>query len=912
MSSSKRLNGRKPQKPDELVEKALLDGLSWDRSQVDPHIVRRYLGKLSVERYDHELRLWEAYKKRFPESTPHDIKSLKHFAEFLGRTVDIKRSMAPYIDGELAEKLSLLKGKKGQRKKAFITFENYVHLHNRLWINDFHDYVHEGSRVNNANLINKHCYTSARCQELCQARYKDLQCIVSWKDGRPEFRLKFTREICKATDKNQPEHPFAEQIVGPDGLPAPLFAQPMLHWLANMVASRAFADLDDVEQLLALKPPGNGNFRILQWADDAKEKPVFPEWASSGPKAKTKSPRSWVTQFSDWGKRAGFTAPLGLHAVRREALIRVNDNGYTLGQVLRFASQNNTNVLVNHYLGSVSTIDGAGSYLGMNLRTDLAEDFRSASVGRNPSLQFSLPAKKFEELRTSPEYLELTAMIKKTNSEIERSTLPEERARLELQRKTAYKVRSTLENRRLREYQATQKVIYETDIKGHEQTDWRQSHFDRISHVLPEERLTKKDCVQSKDAAPLLHVAKTYLYKKPTRCNRRGGGGMSIDANKSFLLETRALRNFVSYAWHDQDAWKRHVAQCFSAYLIQQRDVSTIVCSHPKCPKEFLSEKDFGIIKMISTAFFTGANQPHSSEDPRNSKRVALEKPLRIKLVHPTLTDGTTALESQPNSPYPASQDSLAKADSPYPLPDGTFEIYDEDEFRYREVSSEPPRNLASYAVDGPDMNTDEGVSTVSFIPVQRGTQIPVDPLLTWQDDNTPLCGSETRSTPTVLSEKIETEQLCINGTRKLSWHAASASWEERNKKGDEKRDTEDEDDEDDEGNEEETYQVECLLGRWGRDLFYLRWLDGSYSWEPRENILDEELLQEFEKGYRGFKDGVTVLRTRLKNGKVDYRLHWEGRPKSEDWWTSRTLQELEHRLTRQQAKVYCQQAKTY
>ncbi|KAF6516203.1 hypothetical protein HZS61_003406 [Fusarium oxysporum f. sp. conglutinans] len=255
-----------------------------------------------------------------------------------------------------------------------------------------------------------------------------------------------------------------------------------------MVASRAFADLDDVEQLLALKPPGNGNFRILQWADDAKEKPVFPEWASSGPKAKTKSPRSWVTQFSDWGKRAGFTAPLGLHAVRREALIRVNDNGYTLGQVLRFASQNNTNVLVNHYLGSVSTIDGAGSYLGMNLRTDLAEDFRSASVGRNPSLQFSLPAKKFEELRTSPEYLELTAMIKKTNSEIERSTLPEERARLELQRKTAYKVRSTLENRRLREYQATQKVIYETDIKGHEQTDWRQSHFDRISHVLPEER----------------------------------------------------------------------------------------------------------------------------------------------------------------------------------------------------------------------------------------------------------------------------------------------------------------------------------------------------------------------------------------------------------------------------------------
>jgi hypothetical protein len=44
------------------------------------------------------------------------------------------------------------------------------------------------------------------------------------------------------------------------------------------------------------------------------------------------------------------------------------DNGYSLGQVLQFASQNNTNVLINKYLGSVSTVDGAGSYLGMKLR----------------------------------------------------------------------------------------------------------------------------------------------------------------------------------------------------------------------------------------------------------------------------------------------------------------------------------------------------------------------------------------------------------------------------------------------------------------------------------------------------------------------------------------------------------------
>jgi len=91
-----------------------------------------------------------------------------------------------------------------------------------------------------------------------------------------------------------------------------------------LISSRAFADFNTLEEILALEPPKNGNFRILEWAEDSQEKPVFPEWSSTGCKTKSKNPKSWVTQFSDWGNRAGFTAQLGLHAVRREALIKVN------------------------------------------------------------------------------------------------------------------------------------------------------------------------------------------------------------------------------------------------------------------------------------------------------------------------------------------------------------------------------------------------------------------------------------------------------------------------------------------------------------------------------------------------------------------------------------------------------------
>lgn len=166
--------------------------------------------------------------------------------------------------------------------------------------------------------------------------------------------------------------------------------------------------------------------------------------------------------------------------------------------MLRFASQSNTNVLVNKYLGSVSTIDGAGSYLGMELRADLAEDFRSATAQRNPGLQFSLPARQAEALRTSEEYVTLTQRINDINTAIESSYSVEEQKQLHLLRKDAYKKRSSLENRRLREYQAAQRITYDVNEEDHQQCDWRQSHFDRIRHVLPEERVRLAKSLQER------------------------------------------------------------------------------------------------------------------------------------------------------------------------------------------------------------------------------------------------------------------------------------------------------------------------------------------------------------------------------------------------------------------------------
>ena len=58
--TNKRKHGPKAQDPDELVELAIQKGLSTDRTQLDPHQVRRNLKPETEVRYNRELRLWVA------------------------------------------------------------------------------------------------------------------------------------------------------------------------------------------------------------------------------------------------------------------------------------------------------------------------------------------------------------------------------------------------------------------------------------------------------------------------------------------------------------------------------------------------------------------------------------------------------------------------------------------------------------------------------------------------------------------------------------------------------------------------------------------------------------------------------------------------------------------------------------
>jgi hypothetical protein len=329
--------------------------------------------------------------------------------------------------------------------------------------------------------------------------------------------------------------------------------------------------------------------------------------------------------------------------------------------------------------------------------------------------------------------------------------------------------------------------------------------------------------------------------------------------------------------WSDQDAWKRHIAQCFSAHLIQQRGLKTIACPHPKCPMEFLSEKDFwyhqnDIHSIFEKATAVGKrksdlNESHYiSEDSRKSKRVDLEQPIGLKLIPFMPENESLTPKQQYDSGYTQNQDSYSVRDSPGTSPDSSFGVcgQPEDEEMHAFLTCLGGSSCRS----GDELRTSSpglgrmNETLLAELPASGMDEasVLVDPLLVSGGEIATTCNPESLTTP---------DTMAMEATDKELSHSDTITLYQQDLLG------------------EEAYSVDCLLGRWGKDLFYLRWLDGSYGWEPRENILDEDLIRQFEESYQGFKEGVEVLRTRIRNGKVEYRLHWDGRPKSENWWVA-------------------------
>ncbi|KAK0611658.1 hypothetical protein B0T14DRAFT_413287, partial [Immersiella caudata] len=345
-----------------------------------------------------------------------------------------------------------------ENEPTFLTIENCVHMQEKHWKNDHHNYIHEGIRVFLSRLLNMHCYTSARLQEICLAKYQDLLCMVGWKDGEPDIKLGFKRDLAKGM-RDTPKKEF-----------------------------HAMWDV-----LTTIRPPLGEKYRILEWADDVLGDPVFPEMSENGPIPQTrptfkdKNKDAWGHQCSDWAKRANFLEGIGLHAARREELIKVNDGGYSLSQVMKFTGHRNSKTLVGHYLDDISNVGGAAAYLGLEPRRDVTEDFRSASMGWNPGLLRSLPARVVEESKQRQDYIELREQVEVLSLGIKTAVTEEAREEQKIQLSRTYYRLRRLRDMELEKYKKGQPRVYDTQCETYDEGDWRRSYFDRVvRHMIPE------------------------------------------------------------------------------------------------------------------------------------------------------------------------------------------------------------------------------------------------------------------------------------------------------------------------------------------------------------------------------------------------------------------------------------------
>jgi Protein of unknown function (DUF3435) len=163
------------------------------------------------------------------------------------------------------------------------------------------------------------------------------------------------------------------------------------------------------------------------------------------------------------------------------------DGGYSLGQVMKFAAHRNSKTLVGHYLDDMSNVDGAAAFLGLEPRRDLIEDFRSASMRRNPDLRHSLPAKNQDELEQRRDFIDLYEQIEHLSAQITAAITEEERKKLKAQRRHVYNQRQKLINEELKNYRRTQQRVYTTQCEVDNQGEWHRSYFDRVvRHMVPE------------------------------------------------------------------------------------------------------------------------------------------------------------------------------------------------------------------------------------------------------------------------------------------------------------------------------------------------------------------------------------------------------------------------------------------
>lgn len=160
---------------------------------------------------------------------------------------------------------------------------------------------------------------------------------------------------------------------------------------------------------------------------------------------------------------------------------------------MKFCGHRNPKTIVGHYLDDMSNVDGAAVYLGLEQRQDITQDFRSASMKRNPDLHHSLPSKDLYELKQRRDFVDLSEQIENLSLEVNAAVTEEARKELQRQRRHVYNQRQKLISAELANYRRTERRLHTTQCEESDQGEWQRGYFDRVvRHMVPErDRLSR-------------------------------------------------------------------------------------------------------------------------------------------------------------------------------------------------------------------------------------------------------------------------------------------------------------------------------------------------------------------------------------------------------------------------------------
>ncbi|KAB5515368.1 hypothetical protein GE09DRAFT_1046046 [Coniochaeta sp. 2T2.1] len=543
----------------------------------------------------------------------------------------------------------------------------------------------------------------------------------------------------------------------------------MLWWIVNFLSAGAFREYKTIEELFSVQPPEGETFWMLEWSDEVLDKPVFPAWSVDGPTDKAKNHNAWGNDVSKWAKRAFYILGLVIHAIRREILIKVNarmkanrpalDSGVSIGQVLKFAAQRNPKVLGNHYLSDLTTVDGTSCFLGMKLRTDLTEDFRTAKMKRNPDIGQSLPSNMREELQQRDEYVAITGEIEKLTDKIKTATDDKDLTKLKDERTAAYRRRAKLGKEELTNYRSNAKRVHPNQRKHQHKGegyrgDGRGTHFDRIRHMMPE-----RD-----------RLATSLFQEVPLRSPE----GIAVIKD---LIALRTQNSRVAYQEILRPVYHGKIARCKTC----STEMESIRVAHRwnhvfRCQKRALETKhghaEFCYLQTCSKWIIGEAEWQHHCQNHINSGHL----PFRC----------------------------------------------DPIKFRYAVACA----GYCPFHVGDKGASPEERMQKLTRIVIKApGTRTP---------------GAK----------------YCPDEDGKAT-HDSSG--------------------------EGDVYKVDCLLDKWS-NWFFVRWFDGSCTWEPRENIRDNELIRKLNKEHGGLKWGVEVRQARRESRGIRYLVRWKGGKWKDQW----------------------------